>query len=519
MPDGFMRWWHTARRCILFGSSTLIPRSHGCPISFNLGCGCGNEAIDMILHSFLYFIVRAGNGIFTIATLAVFTRLLSPAEYGVYALVMAIATVASAVLFQWLNVAVGRFYPRHLVDPDKVMAVAARGFWAATAAATLLFLGILPFHEVFGAAPPLVGILFLITVALGRFTLALQVANAQSAPVRYGMISWAKSCGALLAGFALIHFGTGEQGALLGSLAGLVFAVIAFSPNPQMRMVFGSVDTRLSAEMFRYGLPLTLNFLAIIIVDLADRFMIGSLLGVAYVAPYAVAYDLVQQTIGPIMNFIFLASFPAIVRVFEMEGDEPARVHLYALGSRLVAVGLPAAVAVGVLASEISELVFGSDYRQDAATIMPWLAAAIFVGVFKISFLDVVFQLRHATKYQGYIALLMAAVNIISNLLLLPHYGVIAAAWATLAAFLVGALASWIVGRPVFSLPNLGNVFWGSAAASAAMAAVLYELPSSAGVMWLSAKVALGVFTYALVALVLDVADCRSLLKPGCLND
>ena len=33
--------------------------------------------------------------------------------------------------------------------------------------------------------------------------------------------------------------------------------------------------------------------------------------------------------------------------------------------------------------------------------------------------LDVVFQLRNATQYQGYIAILMAAVNIILNLLFL----------------------------------------------------------------------------------------------------
>lgn len=448
-----------------------------------------------------------------IATLAAFTRLLSPSEYGVYALGMAITTAASGILFQWLNAAVGRFYPMHLDDPGKVMAVAARGFWAATAAAALLFLGVLPFHDVFGADTALVGVLFLITIALGRHTLALQVANAQSAPVRYGVLSWAKGGGALLAGLILIHYGIGERGALLGFLAGLVFAVIVFAPNPWMRMKLGNVDTRLSVEMFRYGLPLTLNFLAILIVDVVDRFMIGSLLGVAHLAPYAVAYDLVQQSVGPVMNVFFLAAFPLIVKVFEGEGDEAARIRLHTLGSRLVGLGLPVAVGVGVLASNISETVFGNDYRQDAAAIMPWLAAAIFVGAFKSYFLDIVFQLRHATKYQGYIAALMAMVNILLNLLLLPHYGVIAAAWATLAAFSTGALASCVVGKFVFTLPALGNVFWRSACASATMAVVLYMLPFSSGTIWLSAKVGAGIVTYAMMAWVLDVAGCRRLLK------
>ena len=467
----------------------------------------------MISDSFLYFIIRAGNGIFAIVTLSIFSRLLSPAEYGVYALGMAIATVASSICFQWLNVAVGRFYPMHIDDPVKIISVVARGFWIATAVAAMFFLGALSFHEVLGGGPAQVVILFLITVTLGLYTLVLQVANAQGTPVRYGLLSWAKSGGALLAGFAFIFFGFPQQGALLGFLVGIAFSVIAFAPKPWLKMKIDNADARLSAEMLRYGLPLTLNFFAILIVDVADRFMIGNLLGSAHVAPYAVAYDLVQQSVSPMMSVLFLVAFPLIVRAFEDGGDEAARVRLRALGSWLVAVGLPVAVGVSVLASNISDTIFGLGYRQDAASVMPWLAAAIFVAAFKSYFLDVVFQLHHATKYQGYIAILMAAVNIVLNLLLLPRYGVIAAAWATFAAFSVGALASWFVGKAIFLLPTLSNVFLGSAISCITMAFVLYMLRSSPGIVWLLTKIALGIVSYGMMALALDVAGCRRLLK------
>ena len=464
-------------------------------------------------HIFLYFIVRAGNGLFAIATLVVFTRLMSREEYGVYALGMAIASLASTILFQWINIAVGRFYPMHLNDRGKVMAVAARGFGVATLAAALLFIGALPFYEVFGMEPVLVGILFLITVALGLYTLVLQVANAEGEPVRYCLLSWAKSGAALLAGFVFIFYGFTQQGALLGFLVGLVFAVLAFCPKPWMTMKLCTVDAHLSAEMFRYGLPLTLNFIAILIVDVADRFMIGHLLGAAQVAPYAVAYDLVQISVGPVMNVLFLAAFPLIVKVFEGEGYEATRLHLQTLGNRLVGLGLPVAVGFGVLANDISEIMFDNAYHQSAGVVMPWLAAAIFVGAFKSYFLDVVFQLRHSTQYQGYIAILMAVVNIFLNLLLLPHYGVLAAAWATFAAFLVGALASWHVGKSVSLLPDLGVTFRHSALASVTMGGVIYSLPESAGIAWFLAKIVLGSVTYATIAWALDIASCRGLLK------
>jgi O-antigen/teichoic acid export membrane protein len=45
----------------------------------------------LIRKSVPYFAARAGNGVFGIAALAVFTQLLSPEEYGVYALCIAVA--------------------------------------------------------------------------------------------------------------------------------------------------------------------------------------------------------------------------------------------------------------------------------------------------------------------------------------------------------------------------------------------------------------------------------------------
>lgn len=444
--------------------------------------------------------------------MATFTRILSPQEYGVYSLGMAIPAMACAVLFQWLNVAIGRFYPMHEDNPEMIMAAVARGFWSATVIAALLFLAALPFHEMFGVEVSLYGILFLITVMLGRHTLALQMANTQRLPLRFGLLSWARGVGAFLISFALIQYGAGARGALLGFLAGLVISVLIFSPKPRLGLGFRSAGAHKTSDMFRFGLPMSVNFFAIVIVDMTDRFMIGGLLGADRVAPYAVAYELVQQLIGPIMNVLFLAAFPVIVQVLEVEGDESARIRLRTLGRGLIGIGLPAVVGLAVLSGDISEVVFGSGFRQDAARIMPWLAAAIFLGCFKSYFLDIVFQLRHATRYQGYIAALMAIVNVALNLILLPRYGVIAAAWSTLAAFAVGLLLSWYVGKTLFSLPSVGKDFLGAAASSVLMAIALYMLPLMPGVMWLLTKIVLGIFIYSALAWILNVANCRSYL-------
>lgn len=457
--------------------------------------------------------MRVGNGVFAIVTLAVFTRLLSLEEYGVYALGLAVASIASGVLFQWLNVAISRFYPPNLNNPRKVMGVVSFGFWVAMAVATSIFIGLFPFLEVYGVESITGIVLFLISIALGLYTMALQTANSESRPILYGQISWAKGGGTLLAGFIFIHYGVGDRGALLGYLVGLMLAVIVFAPDLLYQLKLGSMDKRLAGNMFRYGLPLAFNSLAIATVDVADRFMIGILLDVAQVAPYAIAYDFVQQAVGPMMNVLFLAAFPLIVQVFDSAQYESTQYRLHALGSNLLGLGLPVAAAVGFFAGDISEVIFGNDYRQDATTIMPWLAAAIFISAFKSFFLDVVFQLHHTTKCQGYIAILMVTANIVLNLIFLPIYGVIAAAWSTLATFVIGALLSWIMGRSLFKLPSLWKDFLKSSGATATMVVILHLLPSSSGSFWLSFKILVAIITYAILAWVLDVAGFRKLSK------
>ena len=107
----------------------------------------------------------------------------------------------------------------------------------------------------------------------------------------------------------------------------------------------------------------------------------------------------------------------------------------------------------------------------------------------------------------------MVVVNIVLNLILLPIYGAVAAAWATLAAFMVGALSSWVLGRSLFKLPSLWKEFLGSAVATATMVVVLNLLPSSPGTIWLSFKISVALLTYAVLAWALDVAGFRRLFK------
>jgi O-antigen/teichoic acid export membrane protein len=464
----------------------------------------------LINNSLIYLIVRLGNGLLAIATLAIFSRLLSPSDYGFYALVMSAGAVLSSVLFQWLEFAIARFYPSSYENPDEIVATITYWFWASTALAAMFCIAGILFHATINVDPVMVILLFFLTVALGRYTLVLQIVNSQSAPIYYGMLSWFKSLFALLAGVWLISLGKGSNGALVAFIGALIFSVIVVNPKPKIGLPEIRVNSYISSDMFKYGLPMVITVLASSIVDVADRFIIGKMLGISNVAPYALAYDFLQLIIGPAMHIFMLTSFPNIVTLFDRNEKVAVSICVRKLGANLLGYGLPLVLILSFLSKDICIVLLDGRYQQKAEVMLPWLSVAIYLGVFKSYFLDLVFQLHQATKIQVYLSFFMAITNLGLNLFLMPRYGLIAAAWVAMITYLFGAIASWFLGRKLFQLPNLIDVFLKTGLVCIILALVMWFMGSFVGVAWLIFKIIFLLLIYFLLEFTIDTRGVRN---------
>ena len=467
----------------------------------------------MIRHSVLYSLARLGAGLLTVATLAVFTRMLTPSDYGLYAIGMTIASISSTLLFQWLNVAVGRFYPMFIDRPGVLVAATRRGFVIASLIALACFLVAAVFGHRLGVAFSFLLLVILATFALGFYNLMLQMANAKGNSLHYALLSWIKAAVTLAAGALFIFLGGAGRGAFLGVISGIVFAVIIINPLKGVKPLASAEASKLGRTLFSYGMPLTLTFLGSLAVDFADRLLIAWRLGTGQVGPYAAAYDFTTQAIGSILNILFLAAFPFIVRVFDHEGEEAVRTPMRSLGRSIIVLGLPAAVGFSAVSVDVAHLLLGESFRSDAARIMPIMAGALWLFGFKAYYLDVVFQLRRVTSYQAFISLAMMVLNVTLNVALLSRYGIVAAAWATVAAFALGATLSFYLGRRLMTLHSLRTDLLKTAAASGLMAVIILLVPGSRGISLLVVKVTLGVAAYIGLAWMLNLAEARTWLS------
>src|SRR5438874_6248258 len=106
------------------------------------------EGRNVLGHAAVYLLARGLPGIVAFLAIPLFSRLLEPADYGRYALVLASVGLLNALLFQWLRLSLVRYLPAFKDDPARLKStlvtatlilIAALG--ALAAAACLLPVG------------------------------------------------------------------------------------------------------------------------------------------------------------------------------------------------------------------------------------------------------------------------------------------------------------------------------------------------------------------------------------------
>jgi O-antigen/teichoic acid export membrane protein len=468
---------------------------------------------ELARHGLLYFVSKAGPAVISFATIAVFSRLLTPREYGLYALVLASAVLANATGFQWLRLSVLRFLPAFTARrPDFIATVRTKyNELAIIIIVGAVILAVLPVKPGF-RWPAITGIyLFL---ALAAHEGVLEFARSDLLPSRYASLALVRAAGALACGAALIAMGMGGLGAVLGVATGAALGA-TLGGVPLLRGARSGVyDPEIGRTLVAYGVPLTAGFALEFVLGTSDRLLIGWLVSTDAAGLYAVAYDIPRQMLGTVTGSIVLATFPLAVRAVEKSGllGEAARnqLRLNVIGISLVA--FPAGVGLCLVVPNLASVFLGAEYRTAVVQLTPLIVTGVALHSFRIYYFDHAFQLAKRPAGQIIAAGAAAAVNVGLNLLLLPRLGVIAAAYSTVGAYVVALIASFLLGRRLLSMPIPAATLVRIALASAVMGLGLAPLVDRRGVVWLGAQVLVGLVLYASMVFILDVGGSKSLV-------
>lgn len=457
----------------------------------------------LLKQSGIYLLARGVQGGLNFAAVIVYTHLLPPEEYGRYALVLAGASFVSMTMFQWLALALLRFYPTYQHEDRPLLQTIATGLTALGIGlgAVVVFAG-----EVIRTPSPWKGLLYAgvaLTVGMAWFEITLSLERARLHAGRYAAMSVLRALLGLVVGSLIAWQVSATAWApLLGWLAGLAVAGGLFGGYRWLCWI-GRPDRALWGELLRYGLPFAATFALGFVIATSDRFLLAYFLGEDAAGIYAAAYDLATQSVGMLMMSVNLAAYPLVIRAYETEGIEAARMQLQQSGATLITIALPTVVGITALAPNIAQVALGEAFQHQAAIILSWSALAALLNGMRAYHFDLAFQLARQTYKQIWVLGIAALINLVLNWLWIPRFAVLGALYATVVAYIAALVLSFWLGRTMLRVPvpvKPGGVV---AAAAIGMGITLHLLAFGSGVLGLLGQAIVGGLVYLVLLKVL----------------
>jgi len=400
-------------------------------------------------HSIIYLFARGLPSLIAFLSVAIYTRLLNPSEFGIYALAYTAATLISAIMFQWLRIGLLRYYQERSNDQKIVLiSTIAVGFIVTTSGLCLLIIPVIAFYK----HVVLLLVVLLLGILQSAFDILLERSRVELSPVRFGAVALTRALLMLIGGVSGYEI-AGVIGMLVGLLLGILPIVIVELRSAISFIKFTQASQIETRRLLRFGVPLTATFALAGVMGFADRYMLAWLSNTAAAGQYTASYDITQKIIVTLMMVVNLAGYPLLLNA-QGDGDtEKFNIRLKQTLNGLLLIGLPIMSAFVLFPSTLVDVLLGKAFRLQAIMLLPWLSVAALVEGMKVYYFDLSFQLRQNTFHQAWIVGLAAALNVGMNLWLIPMYGGLGAAWATLLANSLALGLSFAISRTQLRMP------------------------------------------------------------------
>ena len=450
-------------------------------------------------------------GVVGFLAIVLFTRMLEPADFGRYALAFSVMTLAHVAVFSWLEAAMARFWAAqatgaatrgHFASLYRTAFALSGAFLVVSALAVWVWPGDPLFRIALIAGLAGVPARSLVKLAQERYRAAGEVGKAAGLDI-------AVTVGGLAIGVGFAMAGWGAAAPLLGiglaPLAALPFVL----PGELKQARGGAVEPARVRGYAAYGYPIAASLALTVVLASTDRFLLAAFMDEAAVGAYHAGYSIANRTLDVLFLWLGSAGQPALVMALERGGAERLKTAAREQLATFLLIGLPAAAGVALVARPLSEVLIGEELRIAAASVTPWIALSALLYGLTAYYFGQAFTLGKRTKLLLIAMAIPAALNVVLNLLLVPRFGLMGAAWATAASFAMGLIATEVIGRRVMPLPIPWDSLIRCGVATGLMALVVARLPSIGGAAELVLDAAVGGLVYAAAALALNAAGVR----------
>lgn len=408
--------------------------------------------LEVARHGVVYGLGNVSQQLIGFLLLPVYTSRLVPEEYGLLTMLLTFNALLSVLLGMGFSTTLFRFFFGKEGEARKQV-VSTVLFWlmgVGGAAILAIWLATDSVSRLIFGTDQYVTHLRLVSVTLALTLLQmipLSVLRAQKRALHYAILVVALFVlGILLNIYMVVVLEKGVLGILTANaLTGLVFVVVGLFLCREF--VGFTLSKQLLGEMLRYTLPLVPGAIGGYILQRADRWFLQQYASLEVVGLYSLGYQF-----GNIVNVLVVHPFQLVwfPTALEMRKKPEAKVFFERVLTYFLLITCWVGLGISLFSKEVLYLMAKPAYFP-AQFYIPWivLAYVVFGGYYVV---DMGIFLVDKTSYVIWILGAASLANIALNFLLIPPFGAMGAAIATLLSYLLLFLVAYGINQRVFPL-------------------------------------------------------------------
>ncbi len=402
---------------------------------------------DTLKHFSNYFSANAATKALGFISIPVLTRLLTPAEYGIYSVFL--TYVGMFVIIMPLNAhsAISRYWYEEKDDFDRFLGTS---ILLALISFGVTSLVLIVFKKQLSAFMQIDEILLLLLIPFVILRLVGLIFNQVFIPqrkskmiARYEVI---KAYGGFALGVALIFLFQSHRyyGVIAGQLI-ILFLVSLFMINKLKPYFYAVLNKGHLKYILKYSMPRLPHALSGIILAQFDRIMIKGYNGSEDAGLYSLAYN-----IGMLLSVFIIALLQAWTPDFYKSMNNKDYKTLDADIHKAFRLMLLGGMGLMLFGPDAGLILAGKEFHASLKIIPLIVTGYVFWGLW--GFFSRSISYSYKTIWLSVVSLSAGMVNIILNAIYIPRYGYVAGAVTTVVSYILMAALGWFITKYILKL-------------------------------------------------------------------
>lgn len=381
----------------------------------------------------------------------IYTSLLSPEDYGLYTISIALLSFLCILFSDWVGLAGLRFFrinqlmqnvPKYLTT---LVTLLGCNLLIMLLIATIFRQ---QFHDFFNIPFKFFCCILLLIIPVAFRALLFQLLRAQLKSISFTFSTILNQIMTIgLSVFFIKVYDLGALSLLLGMAISisLTDVLLLFQSDILKHFKLQKIEWHFVLPMVRYGIPIAATSLSAWIINQSNKFIMNSINGFSDVGIVGVAYGLTLPLLMTVFSMLTVAAIPRIINLYEENYDVIPVVSRFV--GYYILVAFPIVMTMAFFSLDYVHIFSANERFYAAYKIIPFFA----FGTFFLALTDYTtlqYHLANKTQIDFLLKLFSGILGIILNVVLIPKYSLIGVGIATFSANLFYLLLSLIIVLP-----------------------------------------------------------------------